>query len=297
MKPTAFIQTNGRQLIGALVSAHSLKRSSRHPEEFDVRIIRQEDYPFFAAREGQPFLHGGRTRIWENDDLQSFTPTRFMPPELMGYSGRALVIDPDVFAVGDVWELLSRDTDGKAILAVSRPGHNGRPGYLASSVMLLDCARLRHWQVETDFAELFAMTRDYADWIDLALEPRKTIGLLEQEWNDFDHLDEHTKLLHTTKRRTQPWKTGLPVDFTVRDARLTAHPRSWVRFARQKLLGNGRGTARYRPHPDPRQERLFLDLLRECVRDGTVTREMLRDATARNHVRHDILTLVEAPAE
>ena len=30
--------------------------------------------------------------------------------------GRAAVIDPDIFAVGDVWELLSRDMGGKAIL-------------------------------------------------------------------------------------------------------------------------------------------------------------------------------------
>jgi len=33
-------------------------------------------------------------RPWFNDDLQSFTPTRFMPPELMAYQGRAVVIDP-----------------------------------------------------------------------------------------------------------------------------------------------------------------------------------------------------------
>jgi hypothetical protein len=296
VKPTVFIQTNDKQAIGALVSAHSLRRNSPHAERFDVHIIRQEDYPFFAAREGQPFLRSGHMRIWENDDLQSFTPTRFMPPELMDYRGRALVIDPDVFAVGDVWELLSRDMGGKAILAVPRPGHNQRSAYLASSVMLLDCALLRHWHVERDFAELFAMTRDYADWIDLTLEPRETIGLLEPEWNDFDHLDAHTKLLHTTKRRTQPWKTGLPVDFTVREAQLTADPRSWVRVARQKLLGSGKGTARYRPHPDRRQERLFLDLLRECVQNGTVTREVLRDGMARNHVRHDILTLVDEPS-
>lgn len=295
MKPTVFIQTNDKQAIGALVSAHSLRRNSRHADQFDVHLIRQEDYPFFAAREGQPFLRGGQRRRWENGDLQSFTPTRFMPPELIGYQGRALVIDPDVFAVGDVWELLARDMEGKAIFAVPRPGHNQRSGYLASSVMLLDCARLRHWRVEQDFAELFAMTRDYADWIELALEPRDTIGLLEPEWNDFDHLDARTKLLHTTKRRTQPWKTGLPVDFTIRDATLTTDPRSWLRVAGQRLLGNGARSKRYRPHPDPRQERLFLDLLRECVQNGTVTRELLQGAMAKNHVRHDILALIDGP--
>ena len=36
-----------------------------------------------------------------------------MPPELMGYQGRAVVIDPDIFAIGDIWELLTRDMQGK----------------------------------------------------------------------------------------------------------------------------------------------------------------------------------------
>jgi hypothetical protein len=283
VKPTVFIQTNDKQYIGALVAAHALRRNSHHADEFDVRLIRQEDYPFFAAREGELFLRGGQLRPWRNDDLQSFTPTRFMPPELMGYAGRAAVIDPDVFAVGDVWGLLARDMQGKAICAVPRPGHNGRPDYLASSVMLLDCARLRHWRVEDDFAALFARKRDYVDWVELALEPRATIGLLEPEWNDFDHLDARTKLLHTTKRRTQPWKTGLPIDFTVRDAGIAAPLRQLLR----RLT-----TQRYRRHPDPRQEQLFVDLLRECVRDGTISRDMLRDAMAKDHVRHDILALV-----
>ncbi len=55
------------------------------------------------------YLRDGGKREWVRDDLQSFTPTRFLPPQLMGYQGRAVVIDPDVFARGDIWELLSRD--------------------------------------------------------------------------------------------------------------------------------------------------------------------------------------------
>src|SRR3546814_19817599 len=86
MKPTVFVHTNDRQMVGAIVSAYSLQRNASNPEAFDVRIIRQEDYPFFQAREGQSFLRAGGTRVWRNEDLQSFTPLRFMPPELMGRS-------------------------------------------------------------------------------------------------------------------------------------------------------------------------------------------------------------------
>ena len=123
---TVFVHTNHRQLTGALVSAYSLKRNSRQPDKFEVKIIRHEDYPFFAAREGQAFLRGNEKRIWLNEDLQSFTPLRFMPPELMGYQGRCVVTDPDVFAVGDVMELLSRDMQGNRILCRPRSGARSR---------------------------------------------------------------------------------------------------------------------------------------------------------------------------
>ena len=90
VKPTIFIQTNHKQLVGALVSAYSLRRNSQFAEEFEVRIMHHKDYPFFWAREGQQFLRDDGRWAWKNDDLQSFTPLRFMPPELMGYQGRAV---------------------------------------------------------------------------------------------------------------------------------------------------------------------------------------------------------------
>ena len=151
-KPCVFIHTNDRQMLGALVSEYSLKRNSAHADSFDVRFIHTNDKEFMHAREGQLYLRDGDKRPWRNDDLQSFTPLRFMPPELMGYQGRALVIDPDVFAVRDVWELLSGDMHGKAIVCRPKSGSKGRRGALASSVMLLDCARLGHWNVAKQFS-------------------------------------------------------------------------------------------------------------------------------------------------
>jgi hypothetical protein len=285
-RPHVFIQTNDKQSIGALVSAHSLKRNSTHPDQFDVTIMRQEDYPFFRAKEGQAFLRHGVRRVWRNDDLQSFTLLRFMPPELMGYRGRALVIDPDVFAVGDVWELLSRDMGGKAILCRHL---KHRKNAFATSVMLLDCARLTHWNVEREFDELLAMKRDYNDWISLKLEPPGTIGAFEDEWNDFDRLTDKTKLLHNTKRRTQPWKTGLPVDYTPTEIYPVIGA---IMRMRRKLFGDYGLLGRYARHPDPRQENLFFGLLRECVEKGTVPESALRTAMANNHVRHDALDVI-----
>ncbi|MGE3298470.1 MAG: hypothetical protein AB7I68_14110, partial [Porticoccaceae bacterium] len=138
MEHCVFIQTNHKQIVGAKVAAYALRRFSQHNDQFDVRIIDTRDYPWFAAREGQQYLRDGVKRVWLNDDLQSFTPTRFIPPALMGFTGRALVIDPDVFAATDVWALLSRDMGGKAILCRMRSGPKGLiDKCFASSVMLL----------------------------------------------------------------------------------------------------------------------------------------------------------------
>jgi len=282
-----FIQANRRQSLGAVVAAHALRRNSQHSERFAVRILQAEDFPCLQQREGQRFRRGGEWRIWRNDDLQSFTPLRFAPPELMGYRGRALVIDPDVFAQGDVWELLSRDMGGHAILCRAKTGRKGRSGAFATSVMLLDCARLPHWNLARDFGALFRGERDYMDWIGLQLEDPATIGPLEPEWNDFDHLTPQTRMLHNTKRWTQPWKTGLPVDFRPADSFRLFPPRHWLRRARRALFGDYRFAGRYRRHPDPAQERFFFGLLGECLAAGVVDEARLRAEIASRHLRPD----------
>ncbi len=287
MEYCVFIQANRRQSLGAVVAAHALRRNSQHSERFAVRILQAEDFPCLQQREGQRFRRGGEWRIWRNDDLQSFTPLRFAPPELMGYRGRALVIDPDVFAQGDVWELLSRDMGGHAILCRAKTGRKGRSGAFATSVMLLDCARLRHWNLARDFGALFRGERDYMDWIGLQLEDPATIGPLEPEWNDFDHLTPQTRMLHNTKRWTQPWKTGLPVDFRPADSFRLFPPRHWLRRARRALFGDYRFAGRYRGHPDPAQERFFFGLLGECLAAGVVDEARLRAEIASRHLRPD----------
>jgi hypothetical protein len=293
VKPVVFVHTNDKQRLGALVSAHSLRTRSKSPDRFDVRILHTGDHAFMHGRDGQPYLRHGGTRVWRDDDLQSFTPLRFHAPAAAGYSGRALVIDPDVFAVGDVWELLARDTQGKALLCRVRPGRGKRPTYFASSVMLLDCARLTHWRCAEDFAALFARTRDYDAWMNLELEDPATIGLFEDGWNAFDTLDADTRLLHNTKRLTQPWKTGLPIDYTPADHARPGVVGQWVRRARATLTGEP-VQGRYRPHPDPRQERFFFDLLRECWEAGVVTEAFLREEIRRGHLRPDAFEVLQA---
>jgi len=287
-KPCVFIHTNHKQILGALVGAYSVRRQSTHNEEFDLCLIEHLDYPFLRAREGQPFLRDGVERIWRNDDLQSFTPLRFMPPELMGYRGHAVVTDPDVFAVGDVWDLLSRDMQGKAIFCRPRNRRSRSvEGPMATSVMLLDCEKLGHWRVEAQFEALFEKTLDYKEWITLAREPRESIGLFESGWNDLDRFSQNTRMLHTTRRWTQPWKTGLPIDFTPADKFPKFPPLGWLLWGRRKLLGDHALLGHYRTHPDANQEGYFFGLLRECVDSGMVSPDFIEEQIAKKHVRAD----------
>jgi hypothetical protein len=288
MDHCVFIQTNHKQIVGALVAEYALRRNSQNNDKFDVRIINTNDYPFFKEREGQLYLRDGVKRTWLNDDLQSFTPTRFMPPELMGYKGRAVVIDPDIFAIADIWELLSRDMQGKAIMCRPRSGTKGIiDRCLASSVMLLDCEKLPHWKVEESFNEMFEFKRDYMPWICLRMEDRDTIGLFENTWNDFDKLTPETKMLHVTRRKTQPWKAGLPIDWRPAERFRLFPPVAWAMRARRRIFGEYGLLGKYKEHPDINQTKLFFGLLKECMEKGIVTEDMLREEMKHNHVRHD----------
>ncbi len=294
MKPTVFIHTNHKQMVGAIVGHYSLFKNSAHADEFDVKFLEVRDYPCMLGREGLPYLRKGEMRSWLNNDLQSFTPLRFAPPQAMNYQGRALVIDPDIFALGDVWDLLNRDMEGAAIMCRPKSLKKGRKGNYASSVMLLDCAKLEHWRFEEDFAEMFEPPkRDYVDWVSLLLEDPDTIGLFGSEWNDFDQMSESTRLLHFTKRNTQPWKTGLTIDYRQADTLRLTKPKHWVPRLRRALFGDYRHAGSYQPHPDPALETVFFQLLKGCLDDGGITESQLADEISQGHVRPDAMQLVD----
>ena len=292
-RPTVFIHTNQQQQLGAQVAAHSFRRQSRHPQRFDVRLLRLEDTPHLHGRDGQRYLRSGQMATWHNADLQSFSPLRMMVPQVMRYQGRALVTDPDVFSVGgDVLELLDSDMGGKAVICRNLPAEKGGgAGAWATSVMLLDCAKLAAWRWDEQIDAMFAGRLDYKRWIQLADEPPQTIGELPVIWNSFDKLEADTRLLHMTERITQPWKTGLPIDFDMNFQGPAGQMRRWLR--EHHMLP----AKRFQPHPDPRQEALFFSLLQECLDEKSVSEDALRQAVAAGHVRPDAFALLAAAAQ
>ncbi|MCX8049942.1 MAG: hypothetical protein N3A55_09860, partial [Methylohalobius sp.] len=130
------------------------------------------------------------------------------------------------------------------------------------------------------------------DWIGLRTETAP-IGLFEPEWNDFDKLTPATKLLHNTRRLTQPWKAGLPIDWTPNDRFRLFPPIGWLMRTRRRLLGDHALLGTYKRHPDRNQERFFFGLLKECLEQGIVTEELLKEEMRQNHIRHDALKVLE----
>jgi energy-coupling factor transporter ATP-binding protein EcfA2 len=226
-----------------------------------------------------------------NDDLQSFTPLRFLPPELMGYQGRAVVIDPDVFAVGDVWELLSRDMAGqgdpvpasaagdKGCYAVQRHAAGLRPAHPLA---------LRG----SSSARCSSGKRDYMDWICLKLEPKETIGAFEAEWNDFDRLTPRRSCCTTPSAGPSPGRPACRWTSRRPARRPGASALGWLMRARGECSAL-RGLGRYKRHPDPTRSASSSGCCASASRRGIVSEAMLREEMAQNHVRHDAFEVLE----
>ena len=271
-----FIRTNKKQILGGMLGKHAILRTAAHPEQIEVRYMIVDDLPLFRDFQGKSYKRHGETITYDINDLQSFTLSAFMAPELAGYEGRAMVIDPDIFALADVEALFNRDLQGKALAA--RP----KRGVWDTSVMMLDCAKLRHWNMKKILDDLAAGRTSYEEWMSLKNEQ---VQDLEPEWNSWDVLVPETKLLHTTNRLTQPWRAGLKVDFTRnRMPKLFGViPREWIARLRGTI------PSRYQEHPDQKIRAFFFELVRDALAKGAVTEEQVRSEIAAGHVRKDLM--------
>ena len=109
--------------------------------------------------------------------------------------------------------------------------------------------------------------------------------------NDFDKLTPATKMIHNTRRRTQPWKTGLKVDYTPTEFVPVI---GWIMRMRRQMFGEHAFLGRYAKHPDPKQEQLFYGLLKGAYEAGMVTDAQIKDAMAKNYIRHDSVEVMKA---
>lgn len=273
-----FIHTNNKQGIGAVLSKFSIERSLSN-KSIEVGFINVDNLNQFKNFAGKKYLRAGKESVYNPKDLQSFTLSRFMPPELMNYEGRALVIDPDIFALSDISELFSVDMREKAIACCSKKDA------WDTSMMVLDCARLKHWKIEDILNKLEKKELDYSDIMTLKIESRDTLMEMSRIWNNLDTLTPETKMIHMTNRLTQPWRTGLPIDFTRNPMPkiLGIIPREPI----HKILG--KYPTHYKQHPIKEVEKWFFKLVDDAIKSGELTKEEIEEEIQKGEVRKDLL--------
>ena len=286
-----FIQANNKQLIGAKLAKFAIESLSKN--NIEVQIINCDEDPVYNSLDGKFYLRKGIKTRWDKNDLQSFTLTRFFPPEIVNFEGKALIIDPDVFAVKDISSIFEMDMNGKAIMA--KKVFDGNNSYWASSVMLLDCKKLLHWNKKDILDGLFVKNIDYRDLVSLFLENQNSIGELEESWNHYDKLNSDTYFLHNTNRLTQPWKTGLEVDFFYENksgSKIFYKLKKMIKYLIGLLTLNNRSKVYYEEHPDKNQIKFFVDLCKNAISKDVINLEYINYCIKNKYVRADFIQLV-----
>lgn len=266
-------------MFGAELARFAITRFLPKDTDIEVTFINVDELPVFQSFAGKSYLFAGTERTYNPKDLQSFTLSRFMAPELMNYQGKAVVIDPDIFAVKDISGIFDLDMQGKSIAACNKKDA------WDTSFMLMDCAKLTHWKMESILQGLADKKIDYvSDVTSLNREPKESLLSIPRIWNNLDTLTPETLAVHMTNRITQPWSTGLPIDFT-----RNKMPKIFGIIPREpvhKLLG--KYSTHYQKHPDSRIEELFFTLVKEALAVGGISRELIQSEINKKHVRSDL---------
>lgn len=172
------------------VLAWSIRRHTRRPVELhSIGALMPQGFPMPAKPENRP--------------ATPFSFQRFAVPALAGHQGRALYLDSDQLVLRDLAELFDRPMYGMKLQRRSADGPDGPVRDRASSVMLLDCARL-DWEPQKITDDLDRGRYSYRRLMWLRTVWLK--GSFPRYWNSFDLLEPgRTGLLHYTLRATQPW--------------------------------------------------------------------------------------------
>lgn len=133
-----------------------------------------------------------------------FSFNRWFIPETCHFEGKAIYLDADIVVLDDIEKFYNLPMNGNAVLCRPQPQHKS----YFTSVMLLDCSKLKHWDVHEwvvlintgflDYNHIMFMVDDTPPYVDFTPMP--------DAWNHLDKFDENTKILHYTSVPHQPWK-------------------------------------------------------------------------------------------
>jgi hypothetical protein len=193
-----FIGWDSRFTEPARVLAESFRQNSTQP--LDIR---------FLDKRHLEECYGFRRKV--DDPLASteFTYTRFLVPWLCGYEGHALFCDNDMLCFGDASKLFPspaifnlalyvRKHEQHAVDGSTKMGGVPQTMYVRknwSSLMIMNCAKLRAWTPEVVATASGARLHRFQD------VPDNEIGAVPDGWNDLEHQYRAgvTQLLHWTE--------------------------------------------------------------------------------------------------
>ena len=209
--PRIFVGSGTGLAVMEAVLVRSVLETAREPVTIDVidcdnHVLRRVG----GAATALPEAWRGRLAA---GTVHSFA--RFAPPELCGFEGRAIYLEPDQVVLGDIAELWRTPLDGRSFGAVPTQAVRGDlhpthlDGYL-SSVLLFDCGRCRDITVVGVTDDLRSGAYDYQDAISMSPpfidRIAADVGPLPSEWNELERCFEDTRLVHYTHGDRHPWR-------------------------------------------------------------------------------------------
>lgn len=184
-----FVGTDERMEKSDLVLEHTVRKHASQPVE--ITWMRAEVPPDDGWKIGRKPRKPYSGQGWATD----FTCFRWSVPERAGFEGRAIYLDTDMLLLGDIAELWRT----KMTHPMMTPG---RP-----DVILFDCAAFKSmgfWPSIEQMKRSGSSTGEYRR----LLAAHGKIGKVSKDWNCIDGrgFSEHTKLVHYSNMRVQPWK-------------------------------------------------------------------------------------------
>lgn len=194
MTLSVYIGTENDQLIPQKVLEYSIHKNAKRPVK--VQAVKQE---------------------MERVGGTNFGFVRFLVPKLNNYQGKAIYLDADQLVFTDINELGDMLGSNYAIGLVNQPqgtfGAKPVGQHNQTSVMALDCAKLRDWNPDTMFAHVVPNRSElkpgqihYRDFMMLTWFDQSQIQPIDPRWNHFNIVEPDSKLTHFSYVRSQPWK-------------------------------------------------------------------------------------------
>ncbi len=205
-KIRVFIGSGEASVIERKVLIYSIRKNTR--AEVDINVFNGTHDALERNDEAPVRINMSLRAKYLN--FTEFSNYRFLIPKLCDFKGRAIFIDSDTICLADLKDLFYMDMQDNDLIA--KGGAYGKSGNKrwGLSVMLMDCSKAR-FDLEKYLDEVEEKKYTYTDFHQLSPDFQRyhpfTIGDLNQQWNDFDHYDANTKIIHYTNLYSQPWKS------------------------------------------------------------------------------------------